>query len=39
MGHASIATTNVYLQHLGAPVDRAGQDRLNAPGYTGGYTN
>ena len=34
MGHASIATTNLYLHHLG-PRDRAGQDRLNAPGYTG----
>jgi integrase len=36
MGHASIATTNLYLHHLGTPADRAGLDRLNAPGYTGG---
>ena len=35
MGHASIATTNLYLHHLGTPADRAGLDRLNAPGYTG----
>jgi integrase len=35
MGHASIATTNLYLHHLGTPADRAGLDRLNATGYTG----
>jgi len=34
MGHASIATTNLYLHHLGTPADRAGLDRLNATGYT-----
>lgn len=40
MGHASIATTNLYLHHLGASADRAGLDALNArsraPGYPGG---
>lgn len=36
MGHASIATTNLYLHHLGTPADLAGLDRLNASGYTGG---
>jgi hypothetical protein len=36
MGHASIATTNIYLHHLGTPADRAGLDRLNTRGYTGG---
>lgn len=36
MGHASIATTNIYLHHLGTPADRAGLDRLNTQGYTGG---
>ena len=36
MGHASIATTNLSLHHLGTPADRAGLDRLNARGYTGG---
>ena len=35
MGRASIATTNLDLHHLGTPADRAGLDRLNAPGYTG----
>jgi len=30
MGHASIATTNLYLHHLGTSADRAGLDRLNA---------
>ena len=39
LGHASIATTNLYLHHLGTPADRAGLDRLNARRYTGGYTN
>jgi Replication initiator protein, pSAM2/Phage integrase family len=29
MGHASIATTNLYLHHLGTSADRAGLDRLN----------
>ena len=37
MGHASIATTNLYLHHLGTSADRAGLDRLNAPGARGGY--
>jgi len=36
MGHASIATTNLYLHHLGTPADRAGLDRLNDPGHNGG---
>lgn len=36
MGHASIATTNLYLHHLGTPADRAGLDRLNARGHAGG---
>jgi hypothetical protein len=37
MGHASIATTNLYLHHLGTASDRAGLARLNqAPGCTGG---
>ena len=35
MGHASIATTNIYLHHLGSSADRAGLDRLNAPGARG----
>lgn len=30
MGHSSIATTNVYLHHLGTVADKAGLDRLNA---------
>jgi integrase len=30
MGHASIATTNPYLHHLGTPADRAGLARLIA---------
>jgi hypothetical protein len=29
MGHASIATTNLYLHHLGTSADRAGLERLN----------
>ena len=29
MGHASIATTNLYLHHLGTTSDRAGLARLN----------
>lgn len=32
LGHASIATTNIYLHHLGSSADRAGLDRLNALG-------
>jgi integrase len=36
MGHASIATTNLYLHHLGTPADRAGLDRLNDRGHAGG---
>ena len=30
--HASIATTNICLHHVGSSADRAGLDRLNAPG-------
>lgn len=30
MGHASIATTNLYLHHLGTSADRTGLSRLNA---------
>lgn len=36
MGHASIATTNLYLHHLGTSADRAGLDRLNRRGHAGG---
>ncbi|MFC6715065.1 tyrosine-type recombinase/integrase [Branchiibius cervicis] len=36
MGHASIATTNIYLHHLGTGADRAALDLLNTPGHTGG---
>jgi integrase len=36
MGHASIATTNIYLHHLGTGADQAGLDRLNSWGHTGG---
>lgn len=36
MGHASIATTNLYLHHLGTAADRAGLDRLNFRGHAGG---
>lgn len=44
MGHESIATTNIYVKHLGTNADRAGLDRLNAsseagfegPGFAGG---
>lgn len=36
MGHASIATTNLYLHHLGTSADRAGLARLNTPGHAGG---
>ena len=28
-GHESIATTNLYLHHLGTSADRAGLNRLN----------
>jgi integrase len=34
MEHASIATTNLYLRHLGTSVDRAGLDRLDDRGRT-----
>lgn len=36
LGHASIATTNIYLHHLGSAADRVGLERLNAPGGAGG---
>ncbi|WP_385910571.1 tyrosine-type recombinase/integrase [Terrabacter sp. GCM10028922] len=36
LGHASIATTNIYLHHLGTSADRAGLARLNEPGCAGG---
>lgn len=36
LGRASIATTNIYLHHLGSSADRAGLERLNAPGCAGG---
>lgn len=36
MGHASIATTNLYQHHLGTSADLAGLGRLNAAGHTGG---
>ena len=36
MGHASIATTNLYLHHLGTSADKAGLARLNEPGAAGG---
>ncbi len=36
MGHASIATTNIYLHHLGSSADRAGLDRLNRAGHAMG---
>jgi integrase len=36
MGHTSIATTNIYLHHLGTGADRAGSDRHNARGNTWG---
>ena len=35
LGHASIATTNIYLHHLGSSADRAGLERLNALGARG----
>ena len=37
MGHASIATTNLYLHHLGTTPDRAGLDRLNRGGTQGAH--
>jgi integrase len=36
MGHASIATTNLYLHYLGTTADRAGLDHLNRRGHTEG---
>ena len=36
LGHTSIATTNIYLHHLGSSADRAGLERLNAAGGAGG---
>lgn len=36
MGHASVATTNLYLRHLGTSADRAGLNRLNRRGHAGG---
>ena len=36
LGHASIATTNIYLHHLGSSADRAGLERLNRLGGAGG---
>ena len=36
LGHASIATANIYLHHLGSSADRAGLERLNALGGAGG---
>ncbi len=36
LGHASIATTNIYLHHLGTTADRAGLDRLNYSEGAGG---
>lgn len=36
MGHSSIATTNIYLHHLGTGADQAGLDRLNSRGNTWG---
>lgn len=36
MGHSSIATTNIYVRHLGTGADRAGLERLNGPGGAGG---
>lgn len=34
MGHASMATTNLYLHHLGTSADLAGLGLLNAAGHT-----
>jgi integrase len=36
MGHASIATTNLYLHHLGTAADRVGSEPLNRRGHNGG---
>ncbi|MEP7091128.1 MAG: tyrosine-type recombinase/integrase [Nocardioidaceae bacterium] len=36
LGHASIATTNIYLHHLGSSAGRAGLDRLNTLRGAGG---
>jgi hypothetical protein len=36
VGHVSIATTNLYLHHLGTSGDKAGLDRLNRRGHAGG---
>jgi len=36
LGHASIATTNIYLHHLGSSADQVGLARLNALGGAGG---
>ena len=36
MGHASVATTNLYLHYLGTAADKGGLDGLNRPGHTGG---
>jgi integrase len=38
MGHASVATTNLYLHYLGTSADKAGLDRLNRPGHTGAHS-
>ncbi len=37
LGHASIATTNLYLRHLGALADRAGLERLTLGGTPGAH--
>jgi integrase len=37
MGHASVATTDIYLHHLGTGADRAGLDRLNSRGAQGAH--
>jgi hypothetical protein len=34
---SSIATTNLYLHHLGTGADRAGLARLNEPGREAGH--
>lgn len=36
LGHSSIATTNLYLHHLGSSADAAGLARLNASADPGG---
>ena len=35
LGHASIATTNIYLHHLGSSADQVGLHRLNDWGARG----